>query len=47
MYNASIGQDMNKNSYGGFAENGNSKGSVQNSDLGRLIMDIKENSDCK
>jgi hypothetical protein len=23
------------------------KGSVQNSDLGRLIMDIKENSDCK
>jgi tetratricopeptide (TPR) repeat protein len=67
VYNASLGQDMNKNSnggtaeigqgvnknskgetgYGGFAENGNSKGSVQNSDLGRLIVDTKENSDCK
>jgi len=50
---AEIGQGLNKNSkgetgHGEFAEIGNSKGSVQNSDLGKLNVDIKnENSDCK
>lgn len=50
---AEIGQGLNKNSkgetgHGEFAEIGNSKGSVQNSDSGKLNVDIKnENSDCK